>query len=108
MKFAVIQTGGKQYKISEGDTVIIEKLSSFANQIKEGDKVSFDKVLLIDDNNITQIGTPYLDGRVVEGVLVSEKKGKKVEGVKYKAKSNRRVKYGHRQIHAKVKIISIK
>ena len=108
MKFAVIQTGGKQYKISEGDTIIVEKLSSFANQIKEGDKVSFDNVLLIDDNNTTQIGTPYLDGRVVECVLVSEKKGKKVMGMKYKAKSNRSTKYGHRQIHAKVKIISIK
>src|SRR3989344_1665152 len=101
-KYAVIATGGKQYNVSEGDTIFVEKLG-----VGEGAKVTFDKVLLVDDGATTQIGSPYLEGATVTGELVSEKKGKKVLGVKYKAKSNRRVKYGHRQIQAQVKITSI-
>ena len=101
-KFAVIQTGGKQYRVSEGDSISVEKLG-----VPAGDKVTFDKVLLVDDGSTTQIGVPYLDGASVDGEVVSEKKGKKVVGAKYKAKSNRRTKYGHRQILANVKIISI-
>ena len=107
MKYAVIQTGGKQYRVSEGDTIVVEKLSSLLSPIKEGDKVIFDKVLLTDDGTATQVGAPYLVGATVEGSLVSEKKGKKVLGMKYKAKSNYRVKYGHRQVEAKVKITSL-
>ncbi len=108
MKYAVILTGGKQYQVSEGDTVTIEKLSKTGAVVAEGDKVTFDKVLLVDDGSTTQIGAPYLDGALVTGTLVSEKKGKKVLGMKYKAKSNRHTKYGHRQVEAKVKITSIK
>lgn len=106
-KFAVIQTGGKQYRVSEGETIYVEKLSSLINPIKDGDTVIFDQVLLTDDGANVQIGVPYLTGAKIEGVLVSEKKGKKVMGIKYKAKSNYRVKYGHRQIQAKVKISKI-
>ena len=113
MKYAVIQTGGKQYRVSEGDTVTVEKLSprqgsgQASMALKEGDKVIFDKVLLTDDGVATQVGAPYLAGAKVEGTLVSEKKGKKVSGMKYKAKSNYRIKYGHRQVEAKVKITSV-
>ncbi|HEY4518101.1 MAG TPA: 50S ribosomal protein L21 [Candidatus Paceibacterota bacterium] len=107
MKYAVIQTGGKQYRVSEGDTVTVEKLSSLISPIKEGETVIFDKVLLTDDGTATQVGAPYLVGAKVVGTLVSEKKGKKVLGMKYKAKSNYRIKYGHRQVEAKVKITSV-
>jgi len=109
-KYAVIQTGGKQYHVSEGDTIFVEKFSrQSSGQVgAEGEKVTFDKVLLTDDGSITQIGAPYLEGASVEGMLISEKKGKKVLGVKYKAKSNRRTKYGHRQIQARVKITAIR
>lgn len=106
--FAVIQTGGKQYKVSEGETITVEKLSSLVSPIKEGEAVIFDKVLLTDDGATTTVGTPYLAGATVTGTLISEKKGKKVQGMKYKAKSNRRTKYGHRQIEARVKITSLK
>ncbi|HEY4483168.1 MAG TPA: 50S ribosomal protein L21 [Candidatus Paceibacterota bacterium] len=107
VKYAVIQTGGKQYRVSEGDTVTVEKLSSLLSPIKEGEAVIFDKVLLTDDGTATQVGAPYLAGAKVEGTLVSEKKGKKVLGMKYKAKSNYRIKYGHRQTEAKVKITTV-
>src|SRR3989344_5143212 len=75
MKYAVIQTGGKQYRVSEGDTVTVEKLSSLISPIKEGETVIFDKVLLTDDGTATQVGAPYLVGAKVVGTLVSEKKG---------------------------------
>ena len=101
-KFAVIMTGGKQYQVSVGDAISVEKLNSVA-----GDKVKFDKVMLVDDGSTTQIGAPYLVGAVVEASVISEKKGKKVVGATYKAKSNRRKKYGHRQILATVKIDKI-
>ncbi|HEY4504801.1 MAG TPA: 50S ribosomal protein L21 [Candidatus Paceibacterota bacterium] len=101
-KFAVILTGGKQYQVSEGDTISVEKLGTPA-----GKKVTFDKVMLVDDGNTTQIGTPYLAGATVVASVVSEKKSKKVLGATYKAKSNRRKKYGHRQILATVKIEKI-
>ncbi len=63
MKFAVIETGGKQYKVSEGDSLTIEKLPG---EHKEGEKITFDKVLLVDDGKTTKVGTPYLEGVKVE------------------------------------------
>ena len=101
-KFAVIHTGGKQYQVSAGDTIVVEKLN-----IAAGEKVTFDKVLMVDDGSTTQIGAPYLDGAKVMGEIISEKRGKRVLGMKYKAKSNRQTKYGHRQTMATVKIVSI-
>ncbi len=102
-KFAVIATGGKQYRVSEGDTISVEKLG-----LKVGGKVTFDKIIMVDDGSTTQIGAPYLAGATVTGELLSEKKGDKVLGMKYKAKSNYKVKYGHRQIKAEVKITAIR
>lgn len=102
MKFAVIQTGGKQYRVLVGETVAVEKLG-----VAEGGEVLFDKVLLTNEGEATQVGTPYLAGVKVVGEVLSEKKGKKIVGAKYKAKSNYRVKYGHRQIQTKVKIAAI-
>lgn len=101
-KFAVIHTGGKQYQVAEGDTIKVEKLG-----LEAGKKVTFDKVILVDDANTTQVGAPYLEGAKVTGEVVSEKRGARVLGMKYKAKSNRRTKYGHRQTMTTVKITGI-
>ena len=100
-KYAVIATGGKQYRVSVGDTILVERLP------KSEGKIIIDKVLLVDDGNTAQIGTPYLVGAKVTADLLSEKKTKKVSGVNYKAKSNRRTKYGHRQILTQIKITDI-
>jgi large subunit ribosomal protein L21 len=104
-EFAVIETGGKQYRVSEGDTVKIERLP---NEPKAGDKITFDKVLLIDDGKNTELGTPYIDKAQVIGSFVEEGKAKKVNVVKYKAKSRYNKTRGHRQIFNTVKIESLK
>ena len=103
-KFAVIETGGKQYKISEGEMFKIEKLSG---DNKKGDKITFDKVLLIDDGKNTQIGTPYLEGASVSAVFEEAGRSKKLHIIKFKSKSNYRKKIGHRQPYNKVKIEKI-
>lgn len=105
MEFAVIETGGKQYKVSAGDTIRVEKLSGAH---KAGDKVVFDKVLLVDDGKNTTIGTPYISGAAVEATFEAEGRGKKVLVMKYKAKSNYMKRNGHRQPYAEVKISKIK
>lgn len=102
--FAVIETGGKQYTVSVGDVLDVELLGDFA----EGDKVTFDKVLLSDDGQAATIGTPYIDGAKVTGTYVGLKKGIKLSIVRYKAKSNRDRKIGHRQKYSRVEITSIK
>jgi len=105
MKFAVIETGGKQYKVSEGDTISIEKLSG---EHKEGEKVSFDKVLLVDDGKATKIGTPYLEGSKVDATIVEEGKGKKVSVIRFRPKSRHFKKKGHRQPFTKITISVVK
>ncbi|MFC1623589.1 50S ribosomal protein L21 [Patescibacteria group bacterium] len=102
--FAVIETGGKQYKVSEGDTIKIEKLSS---ENKIGDKITFDKVLLIDDGKETKIGSPYIDGMKISAVFEEEGRGKKIHIIKFKSKSNYSKKIGHRQPYNKVRIEKI-
>ncbi len=100
MKFSIIETGGKQYRVSEGDTVTIEKLPD----TKEGQNVVFDKVLLTDDGAKTNIGAPYLAGASIKGEVVVSGRGRKIEVVKYKAKSRYFKLRGHRQPFMKVKI----
>ncbi len=104
-EFAVIHTGGKQYKVSEGGVVSIEKIKG---EFKKGDKLSFDKVMLVDDGKDTTIGTPYIKGAKVEGELIEIGRSKKVLVVKYKQKSRYLKRNGHRQPFFKVKISSIK
>lgn len=104
MKFAVIKTGGKQYKVHEGDKVVIEKLPG---DLKEGDKVSFDEVLLVDDGKTIDLGTPVTKSKV-EGKFLGTALDKKIDVIRYKAKSNYFKKNGHRQPHSKVEITSIK
>lgn len=101
--FAVIETGGKQYTVSVGEVIEVELLTSY----KEGDKVIFDQVLLSDDGKAATIGTPYIAGAKVEGTFLGVKKGKKLTIVRYKAKSNRDRRIGHRQKYAQVEIKSI-
>lgn len=103
--FAVIMTGGKQYKVSLGEYLNIEKL---AGDAKVGDKIVFDKVLILDDGKETKIGAPTISGATVEGKLLAEGKAKKVEVLKYLQKSRYLKIRGHRQPYAKVEIVSIK
>ncbi len=105
MEFAVIHTGGKQYTVSKGDTITIEKLS---NDHKAGDKVTFDKVMLVDDGKNTTIGTPYIAKAVVNATVVEMGRAAKVLVVHYKQKSRYYKKNGHRQPFVKVKIDSLK
>ena len=104
MEFAVITTGGKQYKVAVGDVVTVEKLG---NDFKAGDKVTFDKVLLVDNGKDTTIGTPYIKGAKVEAIFQSAGRAKKVNVVKYLQKSRYLKKNGHRQPFFKVKILSL-
>lgn len=104
-EFAVIQTGGKQYKVSEGGFVSIEKIKG---EYVKGDKLSFDSVLLVDDGTNTTIGTPYIKGAKVDAEIVEIGRTRKVMVVKYKQKSRYLKRNGHRQPFFKVKITSIK
>lgn len=104
MKFAVIQTGGKQYKVAEGDVVKVEKIS---DTLKVGDNVVFDQVLLIDDGTTTKIGTPTVAGAKVEAVFKAAGRAQKVIVIKYKQKSRYFKKNGHRQPYSQVEIKSV-
>jgi large subunit ribosomal protein L21 len=104
-EFAVILTGGKQYQVKVGDVLKVEKIKG---DFKKGDKIVFDKVLLVDNGEDTTIGTPYIAGAKVEAAFEEEGKNKKIEVVKYKAKSRYLKRRGHRQPYFKVKIQSIK
>lgn len=103
MAFAIIETGGKQYKVAEGDVLNVEKLKEH----KAGDTVVFDKVLLLDDGKSTTVGTPYIKGKTVEVELTEEGKGKKILVQKFKSKSNWSRRLGHRQPFAKVSVKKI-
>ena len=102
MKIAVIETGGKQYLVSEGQKIQIEKLGGSA-----GGNLSFDKVLLIADNDKVEIGEPYLAGKKVIAELVEQKRLSKVITYKYHSKTRFRNKKGHRQPVTMVKISNI-
>ena len=101
--YAIIESCGKQYKVSKGDIVFFEKLD-----VEEGKKVTFDKVVLMSEDEKIQIGNPYVKGVKVEGKVVSHGKGKKIIVFKMKPKKNYRRKQGHRQPYSKVEITDIK
>ena len=96
---AIIETGGKQYKVAEGDTLFIEKLPAEA-----GENVTFDKVLAVIDGDKITVGTPVVEGAKVDASVVKNGKGKKVIVFKYKPKKGYRRKQGHRQPYTKVTI----
>lgn len=104
-EFAVIQTGGKQYKVKVGDEVKIEKL---VGSYKEGDKIVFDKVLLVDNGTDTTIGTPYIEKAKVTATITKIGKLPKVDVIKYKQKSKYFKKNGHKQPYFQVKIEEVK
>ncbi len=105
-EFAIIETGGKQYMVTEGLTLKIEKMKG---DFKPGDSVVFDKVLLVDNGkDTTTIGEPYIKGASVTGEVKSIGKAKKVIVIKYKAKSNYFKKRGHRQPFFEVTINKLK
>ena len=96
---AIIETGGKQFKVAEGDTLFIEKLP-----VEAGDNVTFDKVLAILDGDKATFGAPVVDGAKVEASVVKNGKGKKIRIFKYNAKKGYRKRQGHRQPYTKVTI----
>ena len=96
---AIIETGGKQYKVAEGDSLFIEKLP-----VEAGDTVTFDKVLAVLDGDKATFGAPVVDGAKVTASVVKNGKGKKVIVFKYKPKKGYRRKQGHRQPYTKVTI----
>ena len=99
---AVIVTGGKQYTVSEGDVLYIEKLNVEAEQT-----VKFDQVLAVLDGDNSKVGTPVVEGASVEAKVVKNGKGKKIVIFKYKAKKGEKSKMGHRQPYTKVEITRI-
>ena len=100
--YAVIQTGGKQYRVQQGDVIYVEKMNSQA-----GDQVSFDEVLLVSNETETKIGAPVVVGAKVEGKVLGQVKAAKIMVFKYKAKKNIRKRQGHRQPYTKVEITAI-
>ena len=102
MTFAVIQTGGKQYLVSKGDKIQVEKLEG-----EEGSKINFDQVLATISDKDYQLGKPTVSGAMVEATIVKQGRGKKIEVLKYKAKSKYRRKIGHRQAFTELEITKI-
>ena len=99
--FAIFVTGGKQYKVQEGDFVFVEKLG-----VAEGENVTFDQVLLVSGDEL-KVGTPCVEGESVVATVVKNGKGKKIDVIKYKAKKNEKKKIGHRQDYSKIQIVKI-
>ena len=99
--YAIFVTGGKQYKVAEGDVIFVEKLG-----VAEGEKVTFDKVLCLGGETLS-VGTPYVEGATVVANVVKNGKSKKIDVIKYKSKKNEKKKIGHRQDYTKIQIEKI-
>ncbi len=111
-EFAIIQTGGKQYMVAEGDVLKVEKIKGALSndgyaEYKVGDKVVFDNVLMVDNGSDTTIGMPFIDGAKVSAEVTKISRLPKVTVIKYKAKSNYYKKRGHRQPFFEVKILKL-
>lgn len=102
--YAIVEIGGKQFKVSEGDIVFVPRIES----LEAGAKVTFDKVLLVSKDGKVSIGNEYVKGAKVEAAVISHGKEKKVLVYKYKAKKNERKMQGHRQPYTKIQVESIK
>ncbi|NMB26884.1 MAG: 50S ribosomal protein L21 [Tissierellia bacterium] len=97
--YAVIETGGKQYKVQEGDTVFVEKINT-----EEGENIELPKVLLISKEDGLVVGKPYIEGAKVEATVLEQGKMRKIIVFKYKSKKNYKRKQGHRQPYTKLQI----
>lgn len=100
--YAIVETGGKQYRVTKGDVISVEKL-----KVEAGEEVTFDKVLAMGDGVDVKIGTPYVDAAQVYGKVVENGKGQKVIIFKYKSKKDYRKKQGHRQPYTMIEITGI-
>ncbi|OOZ36752.1 50S ribosomal protein L21 [Solemya velesiana gill symbiont] len=100
--YAVIQTGGKQYRVSEGDTLKVEKLGT-----EEGSSVELDKVLMVADGDDIKVGTPYVEGGKVTATVKSHGRGKKVNIIKFKRRKHHLKRQGHRQWYTELEITGI-
>lgn len=99
MMYAIVETGGKQYRVEEGRSVRVEKLP-----VEKGEEVIFDRVLLYSDGTETEVGRPYLENCLVKGKVTLQGRGRKIVVFKYKPKKNYRRKQGHRQPFTEVLI----
>jgi large subunit ribosomal protein L21 len=100
--FAIIETGGKQYKVNEGDVIYVEKLN-----VADGETITFDKVLAVSSGDKFSVGAPYVEGASVVANVIETGKGKKLYVFKYKPKKNEKKKIGHRQFYTKLQINKI-
>ncbi|MGA7801159.1 MAG: 50S ribosomal protein L21 [Gammaproteobacteria bacterium] len=100
--YAVIITGGKQYRVAPGDTVRVEKLN-----LAEGDSVEFEQVLMVADGDDIKLGTPYLDGGKVTAKVKAQGRGKKVEIIKFRRRKHHMKRQGHRQAYTELEITGI-
>src|SRR5665213_476321 len=100
--YAVLKTGGKQLMAAKDDVLIVEKIEGEA-----GTKITFSEVLLVIDGDTQKVGTPFVKGAKVEGEIVRQAKGPKIEAFNYKAKKNERKRWGHRQPYTHVRITSV-
>jgi large subunit ribosomal protein L21 len=101
--YAVIKTGGKQYRVSEGETLKVEKL-----EVEPGKKITFDEVLMIADGNKVQIGSPHVTKASVDAKVISQGKGKKVHILKFRRRKHSMKQQGHRQLYTEIQIDKIK
>lgn len=101
--FAVIESGGKQHKVKEGDVVRLEKLDA-----EPGSEVTFDRVLVVSEGEAIEVGAPYLMGKTVIGEVVAQTRGEKIKIVKFRRRKHSRTTNGHRQYYTEVKITGIK
>ncbi|MFD1674998.1 50S ribosomal protein L21 [Alicyclobacillus fodiniaquatilis] len=100
--YAIVETGGKQFKVSQGNTIYVEKL---AHEV--GETVTLDKVFLVQDNGSVRVGSPYVEGAKVVAKVIEHGRGKKIVVFKYKSKKNYHKKQGHRQPYTKLTIEAI-
>ena len=101
--YAVIKTGGKQYRVSEGETLKVEKL-----EVEPGKKVTFDEVLMIADGDKVQVGSPHVTKASVDAKVISQGKGKKVHILKFRRRNHSMKQQGHRQLYTEIQIDKIK
>ncbi len=103
MKYAVVESGGKQYKAVEGTSIVVDRIIG----AEAGKDYSFDNVMMVVNDDAVTVGTPYVSGASVKGTVVAEEKGPKITIFKYRPKKHYRAKTGHREVYTRIKINTI-